>query len=438
VKLIHHPRFQQLRSNDFIRHNGVFFFGNLVVSALNYLYYPVLGRLLLTAAFGEVQTLVSVFMQATIFLSVVTNIAVNVVANEPDTSRASRVVYELERVSLLIMLAGLGLAGLFVHQVASFLQFTDTLPFWLLAASLLLGVPSSLNTAYLRGRTAFGPVSISGALGSLAKLIASAAFVVAGFGTAGAIGGIVAAQAVTLVYTRAAARRRGLHASGRLWRRPELALIRPQLPYSALVLIVSLVITALFSLDIIVAKHYFPADVAGAYAGVSTIARIIFYLTGSISIVLLSSVKLDATPAANRRLLTRSFLLQGALGGCVLAIFTAVPGPVISLLIGSRYLAYAQLLPSLSLALFLLAAINLLFAYDLALRRWSAAVVAVVGAGCMALILQLHHASPGAVVQSVLLGSVALLALRGLDAVRRHYARPRPAGRPKLPTIQSL
>jgi O-antigen/teichoic acid export membrane protein len=413
-----------LLQSEFIRHNGIFFFGSLAISALNYLYYPVLGRLLPTAAFGEVQTLVSVFLQATIFLSVVTNVAVNIVTNEPDTRRSSRIVMELERLSTLVMLAALAIALVFVRQLAAFLQFHATLPFFLLAASLLVGVPSALSLAYLRGRSAFGAVSISGTLVALAKLLASVGLVLAGFGTAGAIGGLVIAQLLALTYTRAAARRRGLvTAAGPLWRRPDLALVLPQLPYAGLVLVVSLVITVLFSLDVIVAKHYFSADVAGAYAGVATIARIIFYLTGSIAGVLLSSVKLDAPRAHNQRLLLRSALLQAGLGGSVLLVFALAPTLVIRLLVGSRYLAYAHLLPALSLALFLLAAINLLLVYDLALRRASAAVISVAGAALMSALIQTHHATPDALVHSLLLGSIGLVALRALDSARRRLRR---------------
>jgi O-antigen/teichoic acid export membrane protein len=410
---------RRLTSSPFLRHNGIYFFGSLAISALNYIYYPVLGRLLPTAAFGEVQTLVSVFMQATIFLTVVTNVAVNVVTNEPDTRRAARVVLELERLTTIIMVAALGLALVFVRQLAAFLQFHATLPFFLLAASLLVGVPSALSAAYLRGRTAFGAVSVSGIIVALAKLLASAALVVAGFSTAGAIGGLVIAQAVALIYTRAAARRRGLRGGGPLLSRLDLGLVLPQLPYAGLVLIVSLVLTVLFSLDVVAAKHYFSAGTAGAYAGVATIARIIYFLTGSIAAVLLSTIKLEHDHRANQRLLWRSFLLQTVLGGSVLLVFALAPRFVIQLLIGPRYLAYAHLLPGLSLALFILAAVSLLFSYDLALRRWSSAVVAVAGAAVMYILLQLHHATPEALVQSLLLGSAGILALRALDALRR-------------------
>ena len=58
------------RRSRFLRHNSVFFISAVAVGALNYLYYPIMGRLLNTAQFGEVQTLISLFLQIAIFLSV--------------------------------------------------------------------------------------------------------------------------------------------------------------------------------------------------------------------------------------------------------------------------------------------------------------------------------------------------------------------------------
>ena len=226
---------------------------------------------------------------------------------------------------------------------------------------------------------------------------------------------------LSVVYSAWQARVLGLKkpAGTKLWRRPDIALIRPHLPYAILVLIVSLVTTTLFSFDIIAVKHYFPADVAGHYAGIATIARIIYFLTGSISAVLLSTVKLEASSSANRALLTRSAILQTLIGGGALAIFATVPTLITRILIGSRYVSYAYLLPRLSLALFILAFVSLLFNYDLALRRASAAVVSVVGSLAMLTIVILHHATLSAVVDSLVWGSVVILALRGLDSASR-------------------
>jgi len=397
--------------------------GSLLVSGLNYLYYPILGRLMPTAQFGEVQALVSLFLQATIFFTVVTNVAVNVVTNEGDQARRNRIVYELEHAATLVTLVVLVIMLIFVRPLQQFLQFEEVGPFLMLAAALMVGAPLASRNAYLRGRLAFGTLSLANAAGSLAKIVFSAAFVIVGWRTTGALGGVVAAQLVALVYTANRARRLGLASPPglKLWRWPDVAIIRPQLRYSALVLVVSLVITTLFSFDVIVVKHYFSAEVAGLYAGVATVARIVFFVTASVAAVLLATVKLESPAPANRRLLVRSIWLHTAAGGAVLLTFTLAPQLVVRLLIGAKYLAYAHLLPMLALALFGLAFVNLLFNYDLALRRASAAAVAIGGAVLMGAIISLHHNSIEAVVESLLWGAVGILILRGLDSVRRRY-----------------
>ena len=77
-----------LRSSDFLRNNTIFFAGSVLVGALNYLYYPLIGRLVSPAVFGEIQTLVSLFLQFTIFLNVLGMITVNIMANYADKEKA--------------------------------------------------------------------------------------------------------------------------------------------------------------------------------------------------------------------------------------------------------------------------------------------------------------------------------------------------------------
>jgi O-antigen/teichoic acid export membrane protein len=419
-------RLRLLSQNTFVRHNGIFFAGSLAVSVLNYLYYPILGRLMPTVQFGETQALVSLFLQATIFLTVVTNVAVSIVANEPDQTHGRRVIYELEYLMLLVTLAALALLLVWVEPLRRFLQFDEATPFYALAAALLLGVPLALRTAYMRGRAAFGAVSAANILASITKIVFSVVFVLVGWGTLGAIGGIVAAQLIAAIFAIRRARRYGLAAWPRLgWlRRPDPALVRPYLRYSLLVLVVSLIMTILFSFDVVLAKHLFSAETAGLYAGVATIARIIYFLTASIAAVLLATAKLSAGVAANRRLLMRSMLLQLIIGGVALAVFVLAPHLVIELLVGAKYLVYADLLPRLALALFVLALINLIFNYDLALRRRSAAVVALLSGLIMTMTIAWSHHDPEALVNGLLAGALLILVVRAGDTIRRRLWPP--------------
>ena len=52
---------QKIKDSSFLKHNAIFFFGSIAVGALNYAYYPVVGRLMDPSTFGELQVVVSLF-----------------------------------------------------------------------------------------------------------------------------------------------------------------------------------------------------------------------------------------------------------------------------------------------------------------------------------------------------------------------------------------
>jgi Membrane protein involved in the export of O-antigen and teichoic acid len=402
----------RLRENQFLRHNAVFFVGSIGVGALNYLYYPVLGRMLSPASFGEVQTLVSIFLQLSIFLTVLSLVIVNIVTNAADEKQRNLLVFEFERLALLISASILVLSLIFGKQLQHFLQFESVWPFPLLAIAMIVTVPFILRGALLRGKQRFGLMSAGNIIAAGAKIIFSALLVVAGFKTIGAIGGIVLAQIVACIFVAAWAFKLGLrNESGKLFQLPNMSLLKPELKYGAFVLLGSLAITLQYSLDIVIVKHYFDSHVAGLYAGIASVARVVFFLTASISQVLISSVRMHHTPKQNTALLVRSTIMLSALGIPALLLLAVAPGTIIRLLMGSSYGAMADLLPRLSLAIFIVSILNLLTAYYLALRRYGIALVSSLGVVATYLLIIWHHDTPGAVVNGMLYGSLLMLVL---------------------------
>lgn len=405
----------RLRHSQFLRHNMVFFLGSVAVGVLNYLYYPVLSRMLTPGAFGEVQTLISLFLQLSIFLSVLSLVAVNIVANADSQEQRNRLVLEFEKLALLISLVLVFLTLAFQSQLQSFLQFTSAWPFVLLALSILVTVPFTLRSAFLRGRQRFGLVSAGNLLGSGAKLLASATLVAIGLGTAGAIGGLVLAQSLACVFVVWWSLRLGLqHVEGKRLRLPDWRLLIPELRYALLVLIVSLVVTVQYSIDIVVIKHYFDAHTAGLYAGIASAARIIFFLTASIALVLMPAVRMRNPAHENHSLLLKSLALFGVLAVPTVVLFCVAPKYIVGTLMGSSYESMSGLLPRLSIAIFFVSLINLLVTYFLALRRYGVAAATTLGALITYGLMLSNHSTVAAVVNGLLVGSVCMLALLGL------------------------
>lgn len=406
----------QLKNSQFLRHNAVFFFGSVLVGALNYAYYPVLGRLMEPADFGEIQVLVSLFLQFTIFLNVLGMITINITANYDSTAKAHRMIYELEKLAVYIAMAILVfsiVAGGFFAQI---LQFDSQAPFVALAMALLVSIPLTFRSAYARGQKKFGVASISQLIGAGVKIAFSAGLVVAGLGVTGAIFGIVSAQLAAFLYAAWWAAKLGLVRPklAQYGKLPDLKAIWPEIKYSGLVFVGLLTITLMMSVDVLFVKYYFDAETAGQYAGVATVARIIFFLAVPIAQVLMPMVKIKQSARANGQLLVKSLVLTVLICGAALAICWLFPEVILKILMGGQYDELVGLLPALSLVVFIISLVNLVVMYYLALRHKMVVLVGIIGFGVVVGLVLYGHATVSTIVYNILLGSILTLVAAGL------------------------
>ena len=404
---------RRLKQSTFLRHNAIYFVGSLSIGFLNYLFYPVLGRVLKPASFGEVQVLASLFLQIGIFLNVLGLLTVNIVANYNDAAKRNRMISELERLAVLVGVALLAITIGCGGVLRDFFHFGAALPFILMIVALLVTVPLAFRSAYLRGIKRFSLVAWVGVIAALADLLLAAGLAWAGFGSSGVMLGLILAQVIAFGYAANRARRHGFTEvfDGHFFRLPDFKLLIPELRYAVLVLVGSLVMTGMYSLDTVVVKHYFDAHTAGLYAGISTVARIIFFLTASVTQVLLPSVKLQNNIRENRQTLWKSVGLLVLVGGVTAAVFALLPQFVIRVLMGATYLPYAYLLPRLGFVLLAISLLNLFVMYFLALRRFGIALIVVVGIVAVLGFIKLDHHSVVAIINNLLYGTAFMFGL---------------------------
>lgn len=413
--------FARARRSRLIRHNIIFFFGAAAVGALNYLYYPVMGRLLDPQSFGEVQTLISLFLIITIFLTVLGLVVVNVVTNYSSHDDRDAAVIEIEKFAIWVSLIFVAMAMIFGRQLAGFLQFDSPWPFILLALAVAASVPFTLRGAYLRGKQLFAHASGANLVSAVGRLLAGAVLVGLGWQTAGAMGGLIAAQVIACIVVVMWAAKAGLNRQVSSWLSwPRLNVVKPQLGFIILVLVGSLAVTFQYSLDVVMVKHYFDPVIAGLYSGVATVARIIFFLTASFALVMMTAVKLDAEKKANRRVLLYSILLTLGVGLPAAALCVLAPHQLTALFMGSAYQQLAELLPRLAAAMLIVSILNVFVSYFLALRRFAVAPILLAGTGLTYVLMIINHESVGAIVNNLLIGSAAALGLLLAWALRSY------------------
>jgi O-antigen/teichoic acid export membrane protein len=412
------------RGGNFMRHNAIYWVASLGVSLINYLYYPILGRLLSPVAFGETQTIISFYTQAIVFFQVLSLVSIGIIAKYSDEKLRDKLNDELSRVTLLLSIVMLLLTVVFSPILKNFFHFGSFAPFLALAAALLVTVPLSFANAYLQGHERFWKLSIGNILGSIGKIVFGMILVLSGLKAFGAVGGIVCAQLLALLYALKVGKGiRHFMANNLQLRRPNLKLLKPELPYAAMVLVTSLATNLLLSFDILVVKHYFQPRLAGFYTGISIISNIIYYISGPFAAVLLPSLKISNHRKQNAVFLKRSLVLTGLIGGFVTVIFLLVPHIIVLLLLGSKYTPYARYLRGLSVALFAMSLANLLIYYHIGLRHFLVAPVTLVGLLATLWLIVVAHSTIGLVVKDLVLGACISLLLLIIMSVSYHQRK---------------
>ena len=416
--------------DDFLRHNAVFFLGSFAVAALNYLYHPVLSRMMSVAHFGEVQALLSVFTMANVMQPVFSMATLNVFANHnKERQKEFRQLYTiafLGTVGIAILLACVA------PLLAKAFRLDSTVSIFVVAALLPISMVAMFGNANLQARKKFGAVATANMLSAGGKLVFAAFFVWLGFATIGAIAGLFVAGILTLWYITFRNRDSIAFSLQRVrWTNA----LQSEFNYCILILLMIGTTTFLFTADVIIVKYLFSAEIAGSYGGISTVAKIIYFAAGSVPAVLLPHVQLHASRLQNERLLLKALGLTMILGGAAFAVIAVAPALVTRLLIGEQYLTLVTLLPPLAVQIFLLCFINIFLSYSIALHQKSVIFFCLLGLCLSVSFIIPFHGSPGHIVYSLLITNavvlIALLCRHRSTLLRYTYDSPsqRPAAR---------
>lgn len=410
------------KTSPFLRNNAIFMVGSLGVAALNYLFYPILGRLLPPANFGEVQALASLFTQAAIFFTILTYVTIHVTVNVTDIQKRNQTLLGLEKIAMIVGYSLLAVALICVDYLRAFLNFHDVWPFVALVVALAFSIPLAFRMAFLRGRQQFLRASVTDGVGSAVKLLLAPLFVVIGWGTLGAVGALAISQVIALGVGLAWARQAGFHGfafgpSSRL----DVRLLRPYMKHALAILVGAGGVTIIQTIDVITVKHFFSPTEAGYYAGITTIAAIVYFLMSPILGVLITSVSINQTISYNQSRLKASLGLMVLVGGSALLVMTMFPEFVISILVGPKYLVEANLLPKLGVSMLLLALANAFMMYHIALKRYIYSLASVVVCVIVLALMTISHDKLDDVINNIILGSLLLLIITIMQNFHFYY-----------------
>lgn len=343
---------------------GIVFFGSFAASVLQYIFHIVTGRMLGPVVYGELVALIALITIFGVPFSAV-GLSINKeVARLKTLGKNKEISFLLNKYTKRFFLIGLGLVGLFIlisPFLAGFLHTTELLII-LVSLSLIGSSVGSIVTSSLNGLQKFWQSMVSGFLGAFSKLIFAVSAIFLGYGLVGstlsfAIGGLIGII-VSIYFLNKEFKEKPLKYDFSL--NNDLIWI----------MVALICFNALTNLDLILAQHFLNGVDSGLYAAASEIGKIIYFLVGSLAIVLIPKAMEQKTKNIDSRI----FLLKTigiTLGVALIGLigYFLVPHLVVSMLYGTKYAGIEGLIIITGLTMTFFSISSLLINYFIAVER---------------------------------------------------------------------
>lgn len=375
-------------SHPFFSSSLIMILGTNSVNLINYIYHLIMGRVLGPSSYGELAAFFSLIsLLSVVPLSFGTVVIKFIAGTKNDQEVSGYLRWFMKPVLVMSLLLTIG-----TLISANFLaNYLNTSHYWgivLIAFSFLFGLPSYLYRSVLQGLIKFPMVVISLVTETSVKLLGGLFFVTIGWGVMGAMSGLFLAIIIGCVISY-------LFLKKYLYITPQKEIDKKGvISFTLPVLIQTVAMTSLMSVDLVLVKHFFPSFEAGIYAAVSTMGKIILFASAPVATVMF--------PLVTRRYSRQEGYISMFLfsvGATILMISSVTllylffPEFVMGLLYGNTYFSGIALLVPYAIFTGLLSVINLFINLFLSINHHKVVIFPLIAAMLQLIGINIFHTS---------------------------------------------
>ncbi|MFC1685662.1 oligosaccharide flippase family protein [Nanoarchaeota archaeon] len=250
-----------------------------------------------------------------------------------------------------------------LSPITSWFLHVPLTPVLITGISVIFAILLPINRGFLQGLQKFGSLGMNMVYEGLLKILVVVLLVYLGFRVNGAMSAvaisIMAAFVLSFIPLKPLiTKKRSPVDSKRLYK------------YSGPVIFTMLSITALYSFDLLLVKHFLSPLQAGHYSALSLLGKIIFFGATSIALIMFpKSVELFSKKKETKGILMKSLAFVMITGTLTIGIYHLFSEEIISILFGASYLPVANLLSLFGLFMLLLSLIYILALYKLSIEK---------------------------------------------------------------------
>ena len=392
-KLINHPLFSG---------SAIVFVGNMTANVVNYLYHLIMGRMLGPVEYGVLASLYSVLYLVGIIPSSASVSIVKFISSAKDREVFS--VYHAINKLIFKLALFLSVVTIILSPfIAKFLHINSLTSVILVAPILFFMLVTLVNQSASQGLLKFVGFVVPILISSISKLMIGVLLVFMGWSIFGAMTGVLIAAILAYFYSFSFIKK---HLKITIIKDVNL---KPFVNYSGPVLIQALAFTSIFTIDVILAKHFLDPFSAGIYAALSTLGKIIFFAASPVASTMFPVIsKRKSSNQGYLKVFVASFLITFSIAGLATLFFWLFPDLTIGILYGKDYLSAKGDLVWMACFILFYTLSNLLVNFFLSIGKVKVVVLPLIFAIAQGVIIWFYHKNITEIIHVSLFTTLAL------------------------------
>jgi O-antigen/teichoic acid export membrane protein len=399
------PRCREFLRGRIVRGSAILLLSTGLVAATNLFYNILIARMLGAAGFGHASALYTLLMLVTAVTLAFQIVTSKFIARNSDITVQAQIYVSLLRHAWQV---GLGIATLVIALSAwlkSYLNLPAQHDLVLLGIAAGVYIPLGVRRGRMQGCYHFGGLAINVVVEVAVKLTAAFLFLEFGMGVTGVTTAILLSIIAAYVVGKPGTEYHVKLGSIKIAPFGE--------GVQAILYFVGQVI--LSNLDILLVKHFFAPALAGIYAAVALVGRVVFMLSWSVVSSMFPVSASHTNPKSGRSVLVTALLLVTGLTTLFIAAVALAPEPVWALLLGKKFLlgtaiSFSPLLTEYAVMTGVYSIAVVIMMYEISRRISGAAWVQLGASVLLAGAIWFYHHSLSQVILVQMIVMAALLA----------------------------
>ncbi|MBU0929975.1 MAG: oligosaccharide flippase family protein [Nanoarchaeota archaeon] len=372
-----------------------------------YLYHFYTGRVLGPVDYGIIGSLFSLLYIILVPFNAI-QISITKFVSEFRTQKEyGKIKYLLVRSLKKLFLYGIIISLFFLlvsPWISNFLNLPSIVPLLILGLIIILSLLLPITRGVLQGLQDFKKLGLNVSIDGLGKIGFAVLLISLGFGVNGAIFALVLSFLVSFLII--------------LWQLKDIFKAKEKAfntkyvyKYSFPVLLSFLCLTLIFSVDILLVKHFFSAVDAGHYAALSIIGKIIFFASFPVMQVMFPMVSENnaISKKSSVHLLYKSLLIILLICIGITGFYFLFSNFMVSTLFGQDYLNIANLVGYFGIFISFFSISHLLVFYNLSLNKTSFLPLLIIANILEVVLIWAYHGSISQIAYSLIILSFLLL-----------------------------